>query len=87
MTNQSSVHLNIHDLSDAKLGDVVSGYTYDLSPGETFVWIEPAVLTQTIHSTATWTASTDPYAFTAMDVATVNVRRLIYLPLVLKGSR
>jgi len=87
MTNQSSVHLSTHDLSDAKLGDVVSGYTYDLSPGETFVWIEPAVLTQTTHSTATWTASTDPYVFTVMDVAMVNVRHLIYLPLVLKGSQ
>jgi hypothetical protein len=86
MTNQSSVHLSTHDLSDAKLGDVVSGYAYDLSPGETFVWVEPAVLTQTTRSTATWTAFTSPYVFTATDVTTVNVRHLIYLPLVLKGS-
>jgi hypothetical protein len=87
MTNQSEVHLSIHDLSDDKLGDVLSGYAYDLSPGETFTWIEPAILVETTRSTATWAASNAPYVFTATDVTTVNVRDEIYLPLILKGSQ
>jgi len=84
MTNQSSVHLDTHVLSDSKLGGVVSGYAYDLSPGETFIWMGSAVISETTHSTATWIASTAPYTFTAMDVATVNVLR-IYLPLVMRA--
>jgi len=87
MTNQGDVRLGVHDLFDEQLGDVLSGYTFDLLPGETFTRTELAVLKGTPPGTATWTASTDPYAFTATDVTMVNVRHLIYLPLVLKGSQ
>jgi hypothetical protein len=84
MTNRSEVHLDTHSLSDDELGDVLSRYAYDLSPGESFVWIESASLQETTRSTATWTGFSAPHAFTATTTTTVNVRYLIYLPLVLK---
>jgi len=83
MTNQGDVHLNIHDLFDDRLGDVLSGYAYDLSQGETFTWIESAILTRTAVSTVTWIASNAPYTFIVTDAVEVH---LVYLPLVLKAS-
>jgi hypothetical protein len=84
MVNVGDVRLGVHDLSDDKLGNLLSHHTCDWLPGETFTRIEPAVPIQTIVNSATWTASTDPYVFTVMDVATVNVLR-IFLPLVMRA--
>jgi hypothetical protein len=73
MKNQADVFLDTHDLIDGQLGDILSGYAYDLSPGETFWWIEPAIVTETTINTATWIASTSPYTFVTTGVATVTI--------------
>ena len=85
MANPGDVRLGVHDLFDDQLGDVLSGYTYDLFPGETLTRIEAALPTKTAVSTATWVASTDPYVFRATDTVRV-VRLIIHLPVVLKDT-
>jgi hypothetical protein len=82
MTNKSDIHLSTHSLSDSRLGSVFSEYAYDLSPGETLTWIEPAVPTQTMESQVTWTAFSAPYVFTEQDRAKVYVIVYTYMPLV-----
>jgi hypothetical protein len=86
MTNQGEVHLSVHDVYDDKFGNVLSGYAYDLSQGETFTWVQQVNLARTTASTATWVASTDPYTFIGTDTTKVNVKHWIYLPVVRKAS-
>ena len=81
MTNLSSIILHTHDLRDSQWGKILKDLDYSLEPGETLEWIKRAVITRTTENTATWTASTDPYTFTAQDGARVRAFR-IYLPLV-----
>jgi hypothetical protein len=71
---------------DDKFGNVLSGYAYDLSQGETFTWVQQVNLARTTASTATWVASTDPYTFIGTDTTKVNVKHWIYLPVVRKAS-
>ncbi|MFO7539684.1 MAG: hypothetical protein R6X32_16725, partial [Chloroflexota bacterium] len=75
VTNTGAVALTVHDLEDSELGDLLTGFNFNLEPGASQFVTETAVITQTTVNTATWTAyNPGPYAVaTASDSATVTI--------------
>ena len=61
VTNTGDVTLTLHDLVDDQLGQLLTGFPYDLTPGETIDSVGAgltvsATITQTTVNSATWTA-------------------------------
>ncbi len=76
--NTGDVTLTVHDLDDDKLGTILSGFAFDLGPGEsTAVFPVSATITGTVTNVATWTAyivmpTYGPVMVTSTDSATVT---------------
>jgi hypothetical protein len=74
VANTGDVTLTTHDLVDDKLGPILTGFPYDLGPGEdVFVYPVTAVITSAVTNVATWTAYINTATFvTATASATVT---------------
>lgn len=64
VTNNGTITLSLHDLVDDQLGQLLTGFPYDLAPGETIDTVGAgltfsATITQTTVNSATWTAFND----------------------------
>jgi hypothetical protein len=92
VTNTGNITLTHHDLVDGKLGNLLTGFAYDLAPGASVNTVEAgaefsAELAETTVNTATWTAYDAGQLNTAVATAsaTVTVEEFaLYLPLALK---
>ncbi len=75
VNNIGSITLPVHSLVDSNLGDILSGYAYELGPGQSTYTITAATeeLTVTTTNVATWTASVDTVTVTDTATATVNI--------------
>ncbi len=79
VTNTGNITLPLHDLVDDQLGTILSGFAYDLAPGESVDTVAAgltisATITSDTTNTATWTAYDDTGLMAmAMDSATVTV--------------
>jgi len=79
VTNNTTQKLGIHNLTDDKLGTILTGAPYDLAPGASANTVAlgktvSATATATVTNTATWIAYTDPgVPFSATASATVTV--------------
>ncbi len=75
VNNIGSITLPVHSLVDSNLGDILSGYAYELGPGQSTYTITAVTsgLTVTTSNVATWTASVDTVSVTDTATATVNI--------------
>lgn len=75
VTNTGTLTLTMHDLVDSELGQLLTGFPFDLTPGSSAYLTASATINATTVNTATWTAyNPGPVdQVTAMDTATVNV--------------
>jgi uncharacterized repeat protein (TIGR01451 family) len=73
--NTGEVTFALHDLEDSELGDILTGFSYSLTPGASVFLTQTATITATTVNTATWTAyNAGPVdVVTATDTATVTV--------------
>lgn len=77
--NTGTVTLSLHDLVDDQLGSLLTGYAYDLGPGQSVNNVAAglevsATITQTTVNSATWTAFNDSQtSASANATATVTV--------------
>jgi hypothetical protein len=78
VTNTGDVTLSLHNLVDDQLGTLLTGFPYDLAPGETIDTVGQgleisATITQTTVNSATWTAfNNSQETASANDTATVT---------------
>jgi hypothetical protein len=95
VTNTGNVTLDLHDLDDSELGSLLSGFAYDLNPGESVSITETVTIMASVTNTATWTASSSSLtgvSAEASDTATVNAVEpeptmfYIYLPFVARND-
>jgi hypothetical protein len=95
VTNTGNVTLDLHDLDDSELGSLLSGFAYDLNPGESVSITETVTISVSVTNTATWTASSSSLtgvSAEASDTATVNAVEpeptmfYIYLPFVARND-
>jgi len=68
--------VNTHDLVDSELGTLFTGFAQTLAPGDTYTYIEPAIVSATVTNTGTWTAGDGVGTASASDTATVTVPQL-----------
>jgi hypothetical protein len=89
VTNTGGVQLDVHDLTDTRLGELLKSYNYDLQPGDSFYVISAGVLiTEKVTNEATWHAVSGDYNALDTDSATVTVIPepdfWVYLPMILR---
>lgn len=75
VNNIGSVTLPVHSVVDSNLGPILSGFAYDLGPGQSYYTITAVTsgLTESTSNVATWTASVDSVSVTDTATATVNI--------------
>ncbi|GAB4144779.1 MAG: hypothetical protein Fur0021_01620 [Candidatus Promineifilaceae bacterium] len=79
VTNTGNVTLPLHDLTDSELGDILTGFAYNLMPGESVSTVDAGLeisanIMVTTMNTATWTAyDSAGLSASAEASATVNV--------------
>jgi hypothetical protein len=91
VTNIGDTLLPVHDLFDSELGELFTGFAFDLPPGASHHVTELAVVTADTTNTATWTAwlEVEGAYIVANDTATVTVYEpftFIHLPIIFNTS-
>ncbi len=89
VTNTGGVILDLHNLTDDRLGELLNSFNYPLTPGASIYVISDGVLiTKTVTNVATWYAEYEEHNAIDTDTATVTVipepEFWIYLPTILK---
>jgi hypothetical protein len=86
IANTGNVTLGLHDLSDDRLGMILSGFAYSLAPGDSGYLTQTVTISATTVNTAVWTAHNPGPAgtVTSIDSATVTFLYRLYLPVIIK---
>ncbi len=83
VTNTGDVTLPLHDLTDSELGDIFTGFAYDLTPGGSVSTVDAGLeisanILVTTTNTATWTAYVDDMITASAEAsATVYVAEVV----------
>lgn len=82
ITNTGNITLTRHDLTDSHLGAILTTFPYALVPGASAFLTQTAHITNTLTSTAVWTAYNPGPTDEAQSNATAHVivQRHLYLP-------
>ena len=75
VSNTGSITLPVHTVEDSELGTILSGFAYDLGPGQSYYTVTAVTTGMTVTTTnvATWTASVAGVDITGTATATVNI--------------